>query len=122
MPKLFNKAYFQLFSVAENGINVVHIESRRSRRTNSEYEIYVDLEADRTRVNESMQQLKRQVSCVRIDLNDLVENLNQNNDEVFVNNNTPNGNGDLDLPPSSPFLDKNGDPIKRKSKLNEEKN
>ncbi|CAF3219354.1 unnamed protein product, partial [Rotaria sp. Silwood2] len=106
----------------ENGINVVHIESRRSRRTNSEYEIYVDLEADRTRVNESMQQLKRQVSCVRIDLNDLVENLNQNNDEVFVNNNTPNGNGDLDLPPSSPFLDKNGDPIKRKSKLNEEKN
>ncbi|CAF5117079.1 unnamed protein product, partial [Rotaria sp. Silwood1] len=101
----------------ENGINVVHIESRRSRRTNSEYEIYVDLEADRSRINESMQQLKRQVSCVRIDLNNLTENINQNNDDVFINNNNiSNGNGDLELHPSSPFLDKNGDPIKRQSK------
>ncbi|CAF1171578.1 unnamed protein product [Rotaria sp. Silwood1] len=104
----------------ENGINVVHIESRRSRRTNSEYEIYVDLEADRSRINESMQQLKRQVSCVRIDLNNLTENINQNNDDVFINNNISNSNGDLELHPSSPFLDKNGNPIKRQSKLNEE--
>ncbi|CAF1076262.1 unnamed protein product [Rotaria sordida] len=98
----------------ENGINVVHIESRRSRRTNSEYEIYVDLEADRNRVNESMQQLKRQVSCVRIDLSALTEHINQNNDDVFINNDTSNGNGDLDTLPPSPFLDKNGKPINRK--------
>ncbi|CAF3001783.1 unnamed protein product [Rotaria socialis] len=103
----------------ENGINVVHIESRRSRRTNSEYEIYVDLEADRNRVNESMNQLKRQVSCVRFDLNNLAESISQNNDDVFTTNNdaTSNGNDDLDLPPPSPFLDRNGEPISRQSKL-----
>ena len=98
----------------------MHIESRRSRRTNSEYEIFVDLEGDRARANESMQALKRQVSCVRFDLNnlaDLTENLDQNNDDVFTNIDISNGNGDLDIPPPSPFLDKNGQPIKRKRKL-----
>jgi hypothetical protein len=63
-----------------------------------------------------MQQLKRQVSCVRFDLNnltDLTENVEQNNDEAFISD-----NGHIDLPPPSPFLDKNGQPIKRKSKTN----
>ncbi|CAF2040657.1 unnamed protein product [Rotaria magnacalcarata] len=103
----------------ENGINVVHIESRRSRRTNSEYEIYVDLEADRNRVNESMNQLKRQVSCVRFDLNNLAESISQNNGDVSTTNKdaTSNINDDLDLPPPSPFLDKNGEPILRQSSL-----
>ncbi|CAF1257093.1 unnamed protein product [Adineta steineri] len=105
----------------ENGINVVHIESRRSRRKDSEYEIYVDLEADRTHVNESMQQLKRQVSVVRFDLNNLIdlnENTGQTNDDIFTDTNSiSNGNGDMDIPPPSPFLDKNGQPIKRKSKF-----
>ena len=66
-----------------------------------------------------MQQLKRQVSCVRFDLNnlaELTENTEQNNDDVFINNDTSNGNGDVDIPPPSPFLDKNGHAIKRKSK------
>ena len=106
----------------ENGINVVHIESRPSRRCNSEYEIFVDLEADRSRINESVQQLKRQVSCVRFDLNNLLDltgSLEQNPEEDLTN---INGNGDLDLPPPSPFLDKNGQPIKRKSKLTSKKN
>ncbi|CAF5064919.1 unnamed protein product, partial [Rotaria sp. Silwood1] len=50
-------------------------------------------------------------------LNNLTENINQNNDDVFINNNNiSNGNGDLELHPSSPFLDKNGNPIKRQSK------
>ncbi|CAF0817268.1 unnamed protein product [Adineta ricciae] len=106
----------------DNGINVVHIESRRSRRANSEYEIYVDLEADRALVHESMQQLKRQVSCVRFDLNNLSEqseNLDKLNDEVFVNDGSTNGNENLELPPPSPFLDKNGEPIRRKSKASD---
>lgn len=104
----------------ENGINVVHIESRRSRRANSEYEIYVDLEGDRALANESMRQLQRQVSCVHFDLthlNELSAHLEQINDGVFADDGTPNGNGALDLPPPSPFLDKNGQPIKRKSKF-----
>jgi len=66
-----------------------------------------------------MQQLKRQVSCVRFDLNNLAEStetMELSNDDVFTNNDTLNGNGDIDLPPPSPFLDKNGQPIKRKSK------
>lgn len=102
----------------ENGINVVHIESRRSRRANSEYEIYVDLEADRSRVSESMQQLKRQVSCVRFDLTnlaDLTESLDGKNNEVGP---ASDGFEEIDLPPPSPFLDKNGHPINRKSKSN----
>lgn len=61
-----------------------------------------------------MKQLKRQVSGIRFDSNESQE---QNNDEVFINNDTKNGNEDLDLPPPSPFLDKNGQPINRKSKL-----
>jgi hypothetical protein len=72
-----------------------------------------------------MQELKRQVSCVRFDLTnltDLTENLDQNNDDVFIDK-----DADLELPPPSPFVDKNGQPIKRKSKLtwkkvNEKKN
>jgi hypothetical protein len=104
----------------ENGINVVHIESRPSRRSNSEYEIFVDLEADRSRVNESVEQLKRQVSCVRFDLNNLCD-LTGSVDQSFINIDTPNGNGECDLPPPSPFLDKNGQPIKRKSKLTSKK-
>jgi hypothetical protein len=96
----------------ENGINVVHIESRRSRRVNSEYEIYVDLEADCHRVQESMKQLQRQVSCVRVDLNhfaDLTDFVNENtNDSV--------DKADVELPPTSPFLDQHGQPINRRSK------
>jgi hypothetical protein len=95
--------------VQENGINVVHIESRRSRRANSEYEIYVDLEADRKRIEQSMQQLKRQVSCVQFDMNNLgeiVEALDERNNVIEP----------VDVPPASPFLDKNGQPIRRQSK------
>ena len=94
----------------------MHIESRRSRRANSEYEIYVDLEADRSRVSESMQQLKRQVSCVRFDLTnlaDLTESLDGKSNEVAP---ASDGFEEIDLPPPSPFLDKNGQPITRKSK------
>jgi hypothetical protein len=40
-----------------------------------------------------------------------------NLDQGYINLDTPNGNGEFDLPPPSPFLDKNGQPIKRKSKL-----
>lgn len=102
----------------ENGINVVHIESRRSRRVNSEYEIFVDLEADQARVHESIEQLQRQVSCVRFDLNNLSD-LNENFEEVFANGDDKNGNEEFDLPPPSPFLDKNGEPIKRKIEAEE---
>ncbi|CAF1346636.1 unnamed protein product, partial [Didymodactylos carnosus] len=102
----------------EHGINVVHIESRLSRRNNSEYEIYVDLEADRQRVKKMMLQLQRQVSCVRLDnvlsssnSMDYAGDANDVENDVFTEGHENN----IDQVPQSPFLDANGEPIQRKS-------
>ncbi|CAF0829712.1 unnamed protein product [Rotaria sp. Silwood1] len=104
----------------EHNINVVHIESRRSHRTNSEYEIYVDLEADKANVEQSMKELKRQVSCVEFDPSILFEpkeNLNNDNENHNTKNHTgTNGNDDFNFLPLSPFLDQNGQAIGRHSK------
>ena len=53
----------------ENGINVVHIESRKSLRTNSEYEIFVSLESQQGKVQvpELARSLKKQLSYIKID-------------------------------------------------------
>ncbi|XP_064596263.1 tryptophan 5-hydroxylase 1-like [Liolophura sinensis] len=70
----------------ENNINVLHIESRKSRRRNSEYEIFVELETDRMRLEDL-------VSC----LGDKVANV------TFLPPSTAT--------PLSPGLDKNGKEI-----------
>ncbi|NP_001191619.1 tryptophan 5-monoxygenase [Aplysia californica] len=48
----------------ENKINVVHIESRKSRRADSEYDIYVDVETDHIRLEELVNRLKREVASI----------------------------------------------------------
>jgi len=47
-------------------VNVVHIESRRSKRRNSEYEIAVDIQCDDNRLNELMAELKKEVAVVKL--------------------------------------------------------
>ncbi|XP_041354339.1 tryptophan 5-hydroxylase 1-like [Gigantopelta aegis] len=44
--------------------NVVHIESRKSRRRDSEYDIYVDLESDNMRLEELVNRLKKAVANI----------------------------------------------------------
>lgn len=54
----------------ENGINVIHIESRKSKKFDSEYEIFVNLESNQKKnvvMPALVKSLKRQLSYVRID-------------------------------------------------------
>lgn len=44
----------------------MHIESRRSKRRNSEYEIAVDIQCDDNRLNELMAELKKEVAVVKL--------------------------------------------------------
>ncbi|PVD28658.1 hypothetical protein C0Q70_11252 [Pomacea canaliculata] len=48
----------------ENKINVVHIESRKSQRRDSEYDIYVDVETDTVRLEELVNRLKRDIASI----------------------------------------------------------
>ncbi|CAF2195339.1 unnamed protein product [Rotaria magnacalcarata] len=103
----------------EHKINVVHIESRRCHRTNSEYEIYVDLEADQANIEKSMHTLKKQVSCIDFDRTTLLEPTENIRDEdksydVKVHTIT-NENNDLNKIPLSPFIDHNGQVIERQT-------
>ncbi|XP_076064743.1 tryptophan hydroxylase [Oratosquilla oratoria] len=50
----------------EKGINVVHIESRKSQRRSSEYEILVDIECDNSHMDNLTRLLRRQVSCLSL--------------------------------------------------------
>jgi hypothetical protein len=53
----------------ENGLNVIHIESKKSKRVDSEYEIFVNLESqtdDRVPTSRVIKSLKRQLSYVQI--------------------------------------------------------
>ena len=55
--------------IQENGLNVIHIESRKSKRAGSEYEIFVNLESqtdDRVPVPKVVKSLKRQLSNVQV--------------------------------------------------------
>lgn len=45
-------------------MNLVHIESRKSKRRNSEFEIFVDCDSNREQLNEIFQLLKSHVSIV----------------------------------------------------------
>lgn len=48
----------------DNHINVVHIESRKSRTSDTEAEIYVELETDNIRLQELIKRLKKQVAGI----------------------------------------------------------
>jgi hypothetical protein len=83
---------------------VVGIESHKSKRFNSEYEIFVDLECENENIPELAKSLQRQLSYVRIDSGDfskLQSSLNKEKipDDVFVEteNKEPKFNIDYDL-------------------------
>jgi len=48
------------------GINVVHIESRRSKRRNSQFEILVDVQCNEKNMNDLVSSLKSQVAAVKL--------------------------------------------------------
>ncbi|XP_043502580.1 tryptophan 5-hydroxylase 1 [Polistes fuscatus] len=48
------------------GVNVVHIESRKSLRRGSEYEILVDVECDSKRMEQLMKMLNREVAAINL--------------------------------------------------------
>lgn len=48
------------------GINVVHIESRKSVRRGSEYDILVDVECDSKRMEQLMKLLSREVAAINL--------------------------------------------------------
>ncbi|KAM6359890.1 tryptophan 5-hydroxylase 1 isoform 1-T3 [Alca torda] len=48
----------------EKHVNLVHIESRKSKRRNSEFEIFVDCDSNREQLNEIFQLLKSHVNVV----------------------------------------------------------
>uniref|UniRef100_A0A8D1H484 Tryptophan 5-hydroxylase 2 n=1 Tax=Sus scrofa TaxID=9823 RepID=A0A8D1H484_PIG len=50
----------------EKHVNMVHIESRKSRRRSSEVEIFVDCECGKTEFNELIQSLKFQTTIVTL--------------------------------------------------------
>ena len=48
------------------GINVVHIESRKSLRRGSEYDILVDVECDPKKMEQLMKMLNREVAAINL--------------------------------------------------------
>ncbi|EEB18903.1 Tryptophan 5-hydroxylase, putative [Pediculus humanus corporis] len=48
------------------GVNVVHIESRPSRRKESEYEILIDVECDNNKMDELVLMLRKKVSAINL--------------------------------------------------------
>lgn len=45
-------------------MNLVHIESRKSKRRNSEFEIFVDCDSNHEQLNEIIQLLRKHVNVV----------------------------------------------------------
>lgn len=48
----------------ENHVNLVHIESRKSKRRNSEFEIFVDCDSNHEQLNEIIQLLQKNVNVL----------------------------------------------------------
>ncbi|XP_031469786.1 tryptophan 5-hydroxylase 1 [Phasianus colchicus] len=63
----------------EKHVNLVHIESRKSKRRNSEFEIFVDCDSNREQLNEIFQLLKSHVSIVSMNP---AEHFNVQEDEM----------------------------------------
>lgn len=60
--KIIEKKYS--YHAKDLGINVVHIESRKSLRRGSEYDILVDVECDSKRMEQLMKMLSREVAAI----------------------------------------------------------
>ncbi|XP_053473282.1 tryptophan 5-hydroxylase 1b isoform X2 [Ictalurus furcatus] len=54
----------------EHHINLLHIESRKSRRRNSELEVLVDCDSERETLNKIIQLLRKQANIITMDLQD----------------------------------------------------
>jgi len=50
----------------ENGVNVMHIESRKSKRKPSEHEIMVDVDCDNRLMDEIMKKLSSEVAAINL--------------------------------------------------------
>lgn len=60
--------------VQEKHVNLVHIESRKSRRRNSEFEIFIDCDSNREQLDEVFHLLKSHVNFVTVNpINNLQE-------------------------------------------------
>ncbi|XP_076847097.1 tryptophan 5-hydroxylase 1a isoform X2 [Brachyhypopomus gauderio] len=51
----------------DNDVNLVHIESRKSRRRNSEIEIFVDCDSNHEQLNEIIHLLRKHVNIIEMD-------------------------------------------------------
>ncbi|KAJ7422225.1 Tryptophan 5-hydroxylase 1 [Pitangus sulphuratus] len=65
----------------EKHVNLVHIESRKSKRRNSEFEIFVDCDSNREQLNEIFQLLKSHVNVVSVSP---TEHFNDHEDDLAV--------------------------------------
>lgn len=54
------------FDTKDLGVNVIHIESRKSARRGSEYEILVDVECDSKRMEQLTRLLSREVAAINL--------------------------------------------------------
>ncbi|XP_048825520.1 tryptophan 5-hydroxylase 1-like isoform X1 [Brienomyrus brachyistius] len=52
----------------ENHVNLVHIESRKSKRRNSEFEIFVDCDSEQEQLNEIIQLLQKRVKVINMNV------------------------------------------------------
>jgi len=50
----------------DNGVNVIHIESRKSKRKPSEFEIMVDVDCDNHLMDEIMKNLAQEVAAINL--------------------------------------------------------
>jgi tryptophan 5-monooxygenase len=50
----------------ENGVNVIHIESRKSKKRPSEYEIMLDVDCEPTLMDEIMKTLSHEVAAINL--------------------------------------------------------
>lgn len=67
----FNSYYapfiiFKNFKIKAKRVNVVHIESRRSQRRNSQFEIMLDVQCDDNRMGELVASLQKEVAAVKL--------------------------------------------------------
>ncbi|XP_076311440.1 tryptophan 5-hydroxylase 1-like [Tachypleus tridentatus] len=51
----------------EKNVNVNHIESRKSQRHTSQYEIYVDVECEKGQMNDLIHALRHEVDCITLE-------------------------------------------------------
>jgi hypothetical protein len=99
----------------DNGINVVHIESHKSKRTNSEYEIFVSLDNQngQVKVPELARSLKKQLSYIKFDSE---HDLKSNNGDSVDKNISTNQFDDVFDTTNSSVINSEG-VLVRKSKL-----